>query len=170
MIIKNQHIKQVLIKSGWYENRAIDTSPYMEWYKKYGFEISDVVIDFLSSFGGLTLQIPCYRYQVRNKFSENNVDFDETIIIEPEFYITPDFSNNDIKESIEYISDICSFFGMKKVFPIGHSKDFWDEYFLGINTELIAVHEGDAVCFGTTFEDSLTRIMTDEFIDMKCIW
>lgn len=33
MIIENQYIKQVLIESGWHENRAIDTSHYIKWYQ-----------------------------------------------------------------------------------------------------------------------------------------
>ena len=31
MIINNHHIKQVLMKSGWYEDRVIDTSQYVKW-------------------------------------------------------------------------------------------------------------------------------------------
>lgn len=168
MIIKNQYIKQVLTKSGWYENRAIDTSQYVKWYQKYRFEISDVVISFLSSFGGLTLQIPCYRYQVKR--TKNTENIEDIITINPNYYITPDFSDTDIKESIEYRNDISSFLKIKPIVPIGHSNDYEDDYFLGINTELIAAHEGNVICFGTTFEKSLERIIADEFTDMKCIW
>ena|GEM_PF-5442902 len=168
MIIENQNIKQVLIKNGWYENRAIDISQYVKWYHKYGFEISDAVLSFLSSFGKLTLKIPCYRYQVR--LTEYTTDTNEIITINPNYYITSDYSDTDIKESIEYVNNISKFFGMKRIVPIGHSKDFEDEYFLGMNTELIAAHEGDVICFGATFESSLERIMTDEFTDMTCIW
>lgn len=168
MIIENQYIKQVLIESGWYENRTIDTSHYVKWYQKYEFKISDEILSFLSSFGGLTLKIPCYRYQVR--LTKYATDIDEIITINPNHYITPDYSDTDIKESIEYVNDISKFLGMKTIVPIGHSNDFEDEYFLGMNTELIAAHEGNVICFGTNFESSLERIMTDEFIDMTCIW
>ncbi len=168
MKIENQYIKQVLTECGWFEKRAVDTSPYIKWYKKYGFDISDNIIDFLSSFGGLTLQIPCYRYQVRR--TEYTVDTDEIIIINPDFFITPDYSGEDIKESMEYVNIIASFLKLKKIVPIGHSKDFEDEYFLGSNLELIAAHEGYVICYGSDFEKSLERIMTDEFTDMKCIW
>ena len=168
MIINNHHIKQVLMKSGWYEDRVIDTSQYIKWYQKYGFEIIDEVVKFLSSFGGLTLHIPCYRYQVRR--TKYTIDTNEIIIINPNYYITSDFSDADIKEAIEYANEISSFLRMKTIVPIGHSKDYEDEYFLGANTELIAAHEGEVICFGTTFEKSLERIMTDEFTDMKCIW
>lgn len=166
MILSNQYVKQVLINSGWYEKRAVDTSPYIEWYKKYGFEISDNVIKFLSSFGGLTLQIPCYRYKVRNNPDESCLD----IIINPNYYITYDFSSYDIKDSIEYSKEIASFLGIEKLFPIGHSTNDEDDYFLGMNTELVASHEGCVICYGSTFEKSIERIMTDEFIDMKSIW
>ena len=81
-----------------------------------------------------------------------------------------DFFDADIKESIEYANRISSFLRMRTIVPIGHSKNYEDEYFLGAKTELIAAHEGEVICFGTTFEKSLERIMTDEFIDMKCIW
>lgn len=168
MIIENQYIKQVLIESGWHENRAIDTSHYIKWYQKYGFKVLDEIISFLSSFGELTLKIPCYRYQVRLTKYEDNTD--EIITINPNHFITPDYSDSDIKESIEYVNDIGKYFGMKLIVPIGYTKDFEDEYFLGMNTELIAAHEGNVICFGTTFEKSLERIMTDEFIDTDCIW
>ena len=168
MIIENQYIKQVLIESGWHENRAIDISHYIKWYQKYRFKISDEIISFLSSFGELTLKIPCYRYQVRlTKYADNT---DEIITINPNHFITPDYSDSDIKESIEYVNNIGKYFGMKLIVPIGYTKNFEDEYFLGMNTELIAAHEGNVICFGTSFEKSLERIMTDEFIDTACIW
>ena len=167
-MIENRRIKQVLIACGWYDNRKIDISQYVKWYQKYGFEISDAVFSFLSSFGGLTLRIPCCRYQVR--MTEHTSDTNEIITVNPTYFITPDYSDTDLKESIEYVNEISRFLNMKSIVPIGHSKDREDEYFLGMNTELIAAHEGYVICFGNTFERSLERIMTDEFTDMKCIW
>lgn len=51
-------VLQILHKNGWSEDRKIDVEPYKEYYKKTKQPISDIIFDFLSSFGGLKVIVP----------------------------------------------------------------------------------------------------------------
>ncbi len=169
MIIKNKEVKDILIKCGWQENRTANISHYLDWYKKYNFKPSDEVIDFLSCFGELTLRIPSYRYMKRISSPKNNSDWELEVIVNPAFFITDDFSSEDIIESKQYAKDIGDFLGIENLIPVGSSSEY-EEFFMGINGEFVYAYEGCCLCLGTTFEEALIRIMTDDNTDAKCIW
>jgi hypothetical protein len=48
----------VLRRAGWNPGRQVDTSAYEELYKREGFPVFPVVLDFLRSFGGIVAQEP----------------------------------------------------------------------------------------------------------------
>jgi hypothetical protein len=46
---------EVLMAAGWHPEREIETSPWLESLRREGWSTSDIGVDFLKSFGGLTL-------------------------------------------------------------------------------------------------------------------
>ena len=54
-------VLQILHQNGWSEDRKIDTEPYREYYEKTNQPTSEIIFDFLSSFGGLKVRISSRR-------------------------------------------------------------------------------------------------------------
>ncbi|MDE5582834.1 MAG: SUKH-3 domain-containing protein [Ruminococcus sp.] len=168
MQIIDDFLRKTLFESGWQENRSIDLKKYQMWYSRFGFSPSDIIYDFLKSFGGLTLKIPCKRYQNRTTSNQDS-DLTTSFVIDPIFYMTDDFTEGDMIEACEYLTDIASFLNVKELFPIGYT-NVSEEIFMSITGEVVLAYEGDCILLGGSFEEALIRIMTDENIDMENIW
>lgn len=168
MQIINDFLKNTLFESGWQENRSIDLKKYQIWYSRFGFFPSSIIYDFLKSFGGLTLRIPCRRYQNRVTSNQDS-NLTTSFVIDPTFYVTNNFTQEDMIESYEYLKDIASFLNIKELFPIGYT-DVSEEIFMSITGEVVLAYEGDCICLGGSFEEALIRVMTDENTDMESIW
>lgn len=72
MNVTDQKIKDLLIKSGWYENRRIDTSNLLEKVSENGYEILPKVIEFLKEFDGLIIRF----YNLKNSLADDDVTID----------------------------------------------------------------------------------------------
>ncbi|MDE5769505.1 MAG: SUKH-3 domain-containing protein [Oscillospiraceae bacterium] len=168
MQIKDKFLKDALLKCGWQENRSINVKNYQAWYHQFGILPSDIIYDFLKNFGGLTLKIPCCRYQNR-VISNQDSDFTTSFVIDPTFYVTDDFTQEDRMESYEYLKDIASFLNIKELFPIGYS-DKSEELLMSTIGEVVLAYEGDCICLGRNFEEAFIRIITDENTEMQSIW
>ena len=53
-------VKKALVDSGWTPNRKVDIKHYEVALVKEGYEVSQILRDFLAQFGGLVLEQPHY--------------------------------------------------------------------------------------------------------------
>ncbi len=54
----NSLTQQMLSEAGWYPGRSVQTDEYVTAFQKYGVRVPELVIRFLSEFGGLYIRIP----------------------------------------------------------------------------------------------------------------
>ncbi len=55
---------ETLLKNfGWYAGRNIDITQYLEYYKKEGLKINEVIKDFLQEYGGIKIIYPHHKYE-----------------------------------------------------------------------------------------------------------
>ena len=77
---------ECLNSSGWYPNRALDATTFVEALNATGFVVHEAAADFLKEYGGLYIKYP--HAKIANM--EDEMHFDPFIVIR---HITPDTVN-----------------------------------------------------------------------------
>ncbi len=137
---------EFLSKSGWTPERKVDVTEYVKAHEEAGCSVPEIVVEFLSNFGGLKINLPHKDFieiNGKKKMLSGKVHFDG--------FIAGDFCD-DFKPYAEIVK-------VKNLYPIGEiggqSLLFLDDF----GRIYYEVGYREIYCFGRTIAEGLNKIV-----------